>query len=199
MASSEFWRDLAGQFQRLHETYGALRYHWLNDGAVWKFAGSASGSIRRSFEALAIRGASKIASADATDLLIAWLEALRIEGYGLQSGETGSIYDVCEASANFCRMLESDALQAEFGEKYPSDPQPVPSPPPEETIAAQLRSLLKESRWTAEELAEAVGINTRTVTRHLSGETVPYPRNISAYERVFSNQLKRQVVINKMP
>ena len=207
MATSEFWRDLADQFQKLHETYGALRYDWLNSDAAWKFTGSASGSIRRRFEALAIRGASERASAGSTDLLITWLEALRHEGYGLQSGETGSIYDVCEASANFCRTLESDALQAEFEEKQRPDPkatfatlqEPIAPAPPKETIAAQIRRLRDESRWTAEELAEAVEINTRTVTRHLSGETIPYPKNISAYERVFSKQLKRQVVINKMP
>src|ERR1017187_3613459 len=101
MESSEFWRNLASQLQGLHDLHGALRYDWLNSGAVWKFAGSASGSIRRRFEALAMRGESATASAGTTDLLIAWLEALRIEGYGLKSGKTGSIYDVCEASANY--------------------------------------------------------------------------------------------------
>jgi hypothetical protein len=82
---------------------------------------------------------------------------------------------------------------------HPS-PEPVPPPiAPGETIAAQLQRLRKECNWSADRLAEAVKFDPRTVTRHLSGETVPHLRNISAYERVFSKQLKRQVVINKMP
>src|ERR1019366_2982785 len=123
MADSAFWHNLAAEFQRLHETYGALAYDWRASSggvAAWKFIGSASGSIRRHFETLAIRAVSERVEADTPDLLTAWLEALRHEGYGLQSGETGSIYDVCEASANFCRTLESDALQAEFKEKHPA-------------------------------------------------------------------------------
>ncbi len=69
---------------------------------------------------------------------------------------------------------------------------------PEETIAAQLQKLRDECRWTIEDLAEATGISVRSIARHLSGKFVPYVRNISAYERAFSKQLKRQVVINKM-
>jgi hypothetical protein len=80
-----------------------------------------------------------------------------------------------------------------------AEPKPVPAAPPEETIAAQLQRLRKECNWSADRLAEAAKFDPRTVTRHLSGETMPHLRNISAYERVFSKQLKRQVVINKMP
>jgi DNA-binding XRE family transcriptional regulator len=68
-----------------------------------------------------------------------------------------------------------------------------------DTIAAQLQRLRRECNWSAEKLAEAVRLNPRTVARHLSGETTPHLRNISAYERVFSKQLKRRVVVNKMP
>src|SRR5438876_21587 len=118
MANSAFWHDLAVEFQRLHESYGALAYerrYAVDSGVVWKFAGSAYGSIRSQFEALAGHGASEIPNA-ASDLLIVWLEALWDDGYGLQSGETGIISYVCEASANFCRTLESRAVQTEFDE-----------------------------------------------------------------------------------
>ena len=66
-------------------------------------------------------------------------------------------------------------------------------------IGEQLDLLRNECRMTVEELAEAAGINTRTVARHLSGQSIPYPRTISAYERVFSKHMKRQVVIKQMP
>src|SRR5438445_3584904 len=180
MADSAFGRDLAVQFQALHDSHGALLYDWRDiagsSGVVWKFTGSASGSIRRHFETLAIRGASERAKVGNPDLLIVWLEALRHEGYGLQSGETGSIYNVCEASANFCRILESRALQTEFEEKRCDNPKPAPASPPEETIAAQLQTLRDECRWTIEDLADATGISTRQVARHLSGEFNPLAR-----------------------
>ncbi len=75
-------------------------------------------------------------------------------------------------------------------------------PPPievQQCVAVQLRKLRMECNWSVERLAEVAGFNVRTVARHLSGEVNPHLRNISAYERVFSKQLKRQVVINKMP
>lgn len=77
--------------------------------------------------------------------------------------------------------------------------EPVAASTPLETIASQLQRHRKECNWSAERLAEAVKFDLRTVTRHLSGETTPHLRNISVYERVFSKQLKKQVVINKMP
>jgi DNA-binding transcriptional regulator YiaG len=73
------------------------------------------------------------------------------------------------------------------------------SPSPPETIAAQIQRLRKESKWSVEKLAETVSLNLRTVTRHLSGSTIPHLGNISAYERVFAKRLKREVVISKMP
>jgi hypothetical protein len=70
--------------------------------------------------------------------------------------------------------------------------------PAKETIAAQIQRLRDECRWTIPALAEAADLSARQVARHLSGEFKPLARNISAYERAFSNHLKRKVVINKM-
>lgn len=82
---------------------------------------------------------------------------------------------------------------------HPS-PEPVPPPiAPGETIAAQLQRLREECKWTIPELAEAAGLDSRTVDRHLAGKFIPYPRTLSAYEKAFRKRLKRQVVIRKMP
>jgi hypothetical protein len=68
---------------------------------------------------------------------------------------------------------------------------------PKETIATQFQRLRDECRWTIPDLAEAVDISPRQVARHLSGEFQPLPRNMSAYERAFSNHLKRKIVIKE--
>jgi hypothetical protein len=72
------------------------------------------------------------------------------------------------------------------------------SPSPPETIAAQLQRLRVQCRWTIEELAGAANISSRTVARHLSGEAIPYPKNIFAYEQAISKRLKIKTVIRKM-
>ncbi len=77
-----------------------------------------------------------------------------------------------------------------------SEVQPEAAPPA--TIATQIERLRDECLWTNEDLAEAVNLSSRQVSRHVSGESAPYKRNIAAYERVFSNKLKRQVFIRKM-
>ena len=217
MADSAFWRDLAAQFQRLHDHHGVLHYNWHyivgSGNGQWEFAGSASGSVRREFEALAVRAAWGIASPGATDLLVVWFEALRRDGSGFRSTsnaiepvQTGSIFDVCEASANLCRILERQAFQAECKERQPPHPAPPPSSalaaapsPPEETIATQLQRLRVECDLTEEALAELVDIDIRSVQRHLASETVPRALTIRKYEKVFSKLLNRQIVIRQMP
>jgi hypothetical protein len=80
-----------------------------------------------------------------------------------------------------------------------SEPEQRPVPTPVETIAAQIQRLRVECKWTIPELAEAGGIDRRTVDRLLAGEFIPYPRTLSAYEKAFRKHLKRQVVLRKMP
>lgn len=268
----------------------------------WQLAGGAGEFTRETFETLARRGAFESAPAGTTDLLVAWLEAIRKEHINFRSDQIatevngegrdglqyvlGTIDRVCEASAILCRKLEARAIQAEFEEKQRNDPRnwsqfrqqyeafkgvkavrnepaeripeefvrnslarihgikpeevtmeqirlevagllpfyhhielipstpkqetppapepehapvPAPAPPPVETIAMQLQRLREESKWTIPELAEAAGLDSRTVDRHLAGEFIPYPRTLSAYEKAFRKRLKRQVVIRKMP
>lgn len=57
----------------------------------------------------------------------------------------------------------------------------VPTPSP---FADELRRLLTEARWTAEIIAEKIGISPRNVYRHLSSETKPSLTNVAAYETV---------------
>lgn len=83
----------------------------------------------------------------------------------------------------------------------PERPAPVAASQEQpKTVAEQLTRLRAESRLTVEALTDALGdIDQRNVERHLSGETVPRIGNIGAYERVFSNALKRKIVISIMP
>jgi hypothetical protein len=311
MADSAFWRELAAQFLQIPGG-GMLRadgHYTVGSGEAWRWqlAGGAGEFTRDTFETLARRGAFESAPAGTTDLLVAWLEAIRKEHINFRSDQIatevngegrdglqyvlGTIDRVCEASAILCKKLEARAIQAEFEEKQrnnprnwsqfrqqyeafrsmkeiinepaeripeewvrstiariqgikpedvtlkqiafevsgllsstkrhielipsapqgsppapeakPSDqaePKPVPAaPPPEETIAAQIQRLREECKWTIPELAEAAGLDSRTVDRHLAGKFIPYPRTLSAYEKAFRKRLKRQVVIRKMP
>ena len=65
-------------------------------------------------------------------------------------------------------------------------------------ISEQLELLRKECRMTVEQLAEDIGIDVRSVRRHLRGQSVPYDRHLWAYEKIYSKLLQRKVVIRKM-
>jgi DNA-binding transcriptional ArsR family regulator len=67
-----------------------------------------------------------------------------------------------------------------------------------EPTCAHLKRLLGEAHMTVEQLAEAVGIDPRSVYRHLAGEVLPQPPKMFAYQRVFSQALNRTVVIRKV-
>jgi len=72
-----------------------------------------------------------------------------------------------------------------------------PVPPREaqrgETISEQIERLRNECRLAVEDLAEAIDLTPRSVYRHLSGGAHPRKRQLAAYEKVFSEKLKRQV------
>ena len=139
--------------------------------------------------------------------------------------ESGVLREVCYASADFCSSLESQALERQKLEVAdPADfrpPEPVsaseksfeiagpltekiqafPFKPSEqkESTGQQIDRLRKECRWTIEELAEKVGINIRTVQRHIADKSSPYSRHLSGYERAFSKALNIKVVISNLP
>jgi hypothetical protein len=142
MSDSDSWRDLAAQFLALARPQGDIHARWqytVGSGVVgnWTLGGDCTLQIQ--FEALARRAAVGLPNKHSYDLLIAWLEAIREDRRGFEMlnsfpteinddgsrGATyclGSIRGVCEASVNFCRVLESLALQAEFEGKKRNDP-----------------------------------------------------------------------------
>jgi DNA-binding XRE family transcriptional regulator len=74
----------------------------------------------------------------------------------------------------------------------------VPEAKPE-TIGAQIKRLRHECKWTIQELADVIDIDERTIRRHEADDVQPYDRTVRAYERVFSNELKRKILIGNMP
>lgn len=141
MANSDFWRDFAVQFQALSSPHADVRGTWqhiVGSGVIgdWRLGGDDTLQIR--FEALARRAASGLPIKRSLNLLVAWLEALREDGRNFRFWDSfpsgyviGNIDRLCEASANFCRKLESEALQAEFEEKQrnESNDQTLPRSP----------------------------------------------------------------------
>jgi hypothetical protein len=147
MADSVFWRDLAAQFRALPypDMLRAEGQYIVGSGSPWNWQlrGGPNEFTDSAFEALARRGASEIASAGATDLLVFWLEELRKGSFNFRSSSIateinpdgtdgrqylmGTIYAVCDASAILCKKLEADAVQAEFDEKHRRDAPPEKS------------------------------------------------------------------------
>ncbi len=62
-----------------------------------------------------------------------------------------------------------------------------------EAVGKQIDDLRTECRWTVEELAEEIKLAPRSVYRHLSGDANPRKRQVAAYEKAFSEKLKRHV------
>ncbi|MGA3028426.1 MAG: helix-turn-helix transcriptional regulator [Bryobacteraceae bacterium] len=131
----------------------------------------------------------------------------------------GEIKRVCEAAADYCEKKlpedERDAIikaamerreqrsyeafrpHAELEAVRPiNQVQPLPDT---ETTASQIERLRQECRWTEEKLAEATELDPTTVSRHIRGQMQPSLRNLGRYEKTFSKELSRKVVIRKTP
>lgn len=212
MASSDFWRDLAEQFRLLHkrEPFLSADYSMFRGENHWSI-----GAVAPEVQALLMRAGSAVAEPSASDPLIAWLQCLMHEGYFQEVGSEveaagekfrhiGRIPALCDRSSRLSKILEVRAIQAKFEEKQrsamKSDPEPTEAPtPPQPTVAEQLKALKSECRLTAEEMADALKVNLRTVQRQLAGKINPRDKQRRAYERLFSKLLKRKVIISKMP
>jgi hypothetical protein len=269
MDEAAAWRRLADQFRKSWRSdrcelrlYASWSLAPLNDhGDHWFIAGSSSECILESFSAAAERAAVLLGQPAGPSTLTHWLDLLKENSPRYQGGgwsesvhggatvrsETGSINDLCLASAEYCYKLETAAIarrdpsvarieivsanmkdraKARAHEEYlvekekdelrrkdsladapnlldgPSMPSGAMNPLPlthPETIAEQLTRLRKESRLTVDALTNALGIDSRSVERHLAGKTTPRIGHIGAYERTFSDVLKRKVVIEKTP
>jgi hypothetical protein len=138
MASSQFWQERARLFQQIPgcDVLRADGTYIIGSGESWRWqlSGGATEFTRETFETMARNSAFEIAPIGTTDLLVAWLEAIRNEhinfhfyqhqpatdSKGLQY-MLGNIDRVCEASATLCRRLADRALQTEFEEKHRND------------------------------------------------------------------------------
>jgi DNA-binding transcriptional regulator YiaG len=68
----------------------------------------------------------------------------------------------------------------------------------ERIVAQQIEALRLECDLTQQKLSDELGIELRTVQRHLAGESVPHRRSLAAYERYFSNRLNRKIIIGNL-
>jgi hypothetical protein len=191
MADSSFWRDLADQFRALPLECKMLRAdrHPVDDLTDeldhWELNGTATAKVL--VDALARRAALEIQVPLSADLLNAWLEALiRHSGVTFHSQTIlrgnnpdrtarpkrtiGTLYELPEHSANYCKMLESEALQAEAEEKRRNDPRNWSGLRQEFEAKRELKKLMAGPRETITEtfareaIARHSGITPEEVT-----------------------------------
>lgn len=67
------------------------------------------------------------------------------------------------------------------------------------SVAARLKALKRKSRLSAQKIADGIGVDLRTVQRHLSGTASPRDAQILAYEKFFTNHLGEPTKIENMP
>ena len=82
----------------------------------------------------------------------------------------------------------------------PVPPQPTPTPsnsPAAESIASQLKRLQNECDLTTAEMAEAIGVDERSVRRHLAEDATPRRTHLAAYEKLFTERSGKTVVLKR--
>lgn len=187
MANSDFWRSLADQFRALPREFSILRADRASivgsDGiGQWNLIGTTTHSVQ--FEALARHAASQLPNPVSMDLLTAWLEALIKQGYARFNSEvittsqnpdemqiTGGLYNLPELSANYCKMLESAALQTEFEEKQRNNPRNWSQFRQQYEALRSMKDLINEPAeriqedWVRNTIARIHGIKPEDVTR----------------------------------
>ena len=70
---------------------------------------------------------------------------------------------------------------------------------PHASIGQQIEALRQDCRWSLEKLAEMIGKHESTVKRHIAGKMEPTLKTLGVYEKVFSKQLGKQILIHKTP
>ena len=73
------------------------------------------------------------------------------------------------------------------------------SKPIHESMADQLKRLQAECNLTAQELADAVGVDLRSIFRHLSGQALPRRTHLATYSKLFSEKLGKTVILKTSP
>lgn len=69
----------------------------------------------------------------------------------------------------------------------------------EASIGGRIRELREECLLTNEKLAVALGVDRRSVVRHISGQNRPSKKHIEAYEQLFSKKLRREIRLRNVP
>jgi hypothetical protein len=207
MADSGFWRGLAEKFRALQETHETLRADWdyvvgSSGPGKWTLTG-AGRTATIQFETLAKRGASALPHAGSSDLLIDWLEALRrasanfklerdgcfeqnTDGSEVAYHQTGTIWRICEASADYCSELESHALEAEASLPKKSFATP---------LGRNLDRLRRESGWSFDEMAKATEIDKKLILGHVNKGKNARPGTLATYAYTFTEKLGRPVTV----
>jgi hypothetical protein len=75
---------------------------------------------------------------------------------------------------------------------------PQPSAPQQESVAEQLKRLQADCDLTAQEMADALRVDPRSIFRHLAGETRPRRTHLAAYEKLFSERLGKPITLKKV-
>jgi hypothetical protein len=97
-------------------------------------------------------------------------------------------------------LLEAEFLtppEQKCTERSRAAPAPAPAKATE-SVGAQIKALCSECHLSPDELAVKIGIDVRSVRRHLTDRSLPYDRTLWAYETLFSKLLNRKVVIHKL-
>ena len=181
--AAQEWENLANQFLVLSREADSftLEADFRISAGIVKWTVRGSGNQRR-WEVVAAK-AGLLLVPKCTEPIEAWLTELLKEG-----DWPGTIPQLALVSERRARLLARDALLDRTSA-------PDIEPP---TLSEQIEAFRVEADVSQEKLAELVDRNTRTIQRHLSGETKPSPRQIYRYEKEFSKLLNRQVVIKKL-
>jgi hypothetical protein len=90
-------------------------------------------------------------------------------------------------------LLIAAAIQANIGQEFVMPTQGTTKP----NFGTELRRLLEEAEWKPEDIAEKIGIDSRTVYRHLNGSVFPTAKTRWAYQGVLRERLKKNIVLPK--
>jgi hypothetical protein len=239
-ANSSFWQDLGGRFCAIQGTHGMRgdKDYIVGSGepAKWTLKGSTSLRAGTQLKALANRGASGLPHAPGSDLLCVWLEAVSCESAnfkwddreGIEADDgsegahhlTGTLWNICQASADYCAEMESKALEVEAlddevgrlgsapdpNEETPEPVEQVTTEPerglPNKTFATalgrNLDRLRREVGWSYNEMAKATEIDKTLILGHVNKGKNASAGTLATYASAFSDKLGRAVTVAEL-
>lgn len=109
--------------------------------------------------------------------------------YGIRNLSLDALGETLEETVwNHLEELKNTSSQAQLDSSVsPANPA-FPG-----SIGEQIRQLREECLFTNEQLAEALGVDRRSVVRHISGDNLPSKQHISKYQKLFSTRLRKEV------